>query len=196
MPSIDFQIVLSGTTNVTSTVVGPGSTVMLDLLAVQITAEAGVQANLDSFTYRTVFPNELFTLTGNSFDALFDNDQVPMGFNGSIPWFTGAPILIDNGADAGSPANTPIVADLYRTTATEAGVPAMGPNVVLETLSVEVPMAAGVYPVDLMMLEAADVTGAFHSTTNGDSFVITVPEPTTLALLGLGALCLRGRRKA
>src|SRR6266567_1035997 len=81
-----FQLRQSGSLATTATV-APGGTLTLDVVAVSIAAEVGVQDNLDSFTYRLIFPNQLFTLVNNVFAAPFDNTLVPSGgFNGSIPW--------------------------------------------------------------------------------------------------------------
>ncbi len=187
-----FQIFETGTTN-TATTVAPGGLVSLDVVAVKVNAESGVEGDLDSFTYRLNFPNQDFVLTGNTFGAPFDNALAPAGFNGSVPW--SVPTAITHAADAGSPLATPLIPDLYRTTASTAGVPGVGPNLLLETLTVTAPMTAGDYAISLEMLEAADRMGAFHSVDNGVAFTVTVPEPTTLALILAGSLGILRRRR-
>jgi hypothetical protein len=164
----------------------------------EITAEDFTQANLDSFTYRLVFPNQNFTLTGNSFAAPFDNTQSPAGFNGSIPWYTGTNISITNGVDAGSPGATPAVADLYRTTASETGTPATGTSVLLETINLLAPMAMGDYPVGLNVIEAADTLGEFHTPLGDPRLqvnVVPIPSAILLQLPGLAGLALLRRRR-
>ena len=181
-----FQIYQDGT-SATAATLSPGSLLTLDVVATAITV------NLDSFTYRISFPNQLFTLTANAFTAPFDNTLAPGGNNGSIPW-SGLPLLITDNADAGSPGFTLGVADLYRTTATTTGTGVTGTPFILETLTLEVPSPAvqTIYPISLDVLEAADNTGTLYSTTSGADFMLTVtpvPEPTTPVLLA-GAVTL------
>jgi hypothetical protein len=170
--TVSFQIRESGTSATTATV-APGGALTLDVVAVTISAEAGILPNLDSFTYRIIFPNTSFMLQNNVFAAPFDNAEAPAGFNGSIPW-SGLPLPIDLVADGASPGATALVPDLYRTTATTAGVPVVGPDAVLETLTLQVPLPPGNYPISLSVLEAADNTGALHATENGTDFVLTI----------------------
>jgi hypothetical protein len=92
---VNFQVRQNGSTATAATVT-PGATLALDVVATSISTEAGVQANLDSFTYRVVFPNPLFTLQTSVFAAPFDNALAPAGFNGSIPW-TPPAVLINPG---------------------------------------------------------------------------------------------------
>src|SRR5688572_15027929 len=167
---VAFQLRESGT-GALNPHVAPGALVTIEVVALNIQAGAGVVGNLDSFTYRIIFPNQDFDLTANAFSAPFDNNQVPAGFNGSIPW-SPLPVPINFLADAGSPGATALEADIYRTTATTTGVPVVAPGTVLETLTVQAPAAPGNYQVGLNVLEAADVEGALHLTSNGDPFVI------------------------
>src|SRR5262245_47620149 len=128
--TVNFQIRENGTAALTATV-APGGVLTLNVVFVTSAPEAGILDNLDSFTYRINFPNELFNLQNNAFAAPFDNTEAPAGFNGSRPW-SGLPVPINFLADAGSPGATPLAADLYRTTASTAGVPVAGgaPNAV------------------------------------------------------------------
>jgi hypothetical protein len=175
--TVNFQIYESGSLVTTAATVAPGGTLTLDVVAVSVAAEGGIApiaANLDSFTYRIIFPNTSFTLQNNVFAAPFDNDIVALGgFNGSIPW---APPSVPIDLLAYPP--TPLDADLYRTTATTTGVPVAGPNAVIETLTLEVPVAAGIYAISLNVLEAADSLGALHNGNgNGSDFIVTVTGP-------------------
>jgi len=198
---VNFQLYATGTSDTAATR-NPGDIFSLSLVAVSITGSALTLGNLDSFTYRIIFPNELFTLTGNTFAAPFDNAQVPGGFNGSIPW-SGLPLIITFNVDAGSPGATAFVPDIYRTTATQAGTPVAGPNALLETLTLRVPSPSvpTLYPIRLDVLEAADANGALHTVFSGVDFnLMVVPEPTTTTLVAIslaGCLAwraLRGRK--
>ncbi len=181
-----FQIAEAGTGN-TSVNVGPGATVDIEIVAMSLTAGEYVAAELDAFTYQINFPNEAFTLQGNTFIGSFDNTQSPAGNNGSLPWWTGTDIAITNGADVGSPYFTPSVADLYRTTATTNPVLALTGPGTLETLSVVAPMALGTYSITLNFLEAVDTMGESHTTTVGGPFdVNVVPIPPAFGLLAMG----------
>ena len=122
----------------------------------RLNGEPGVQANLDSFTYRLVFPDTNHVHEFSSILAPFDDTGAPAGFNGSIP-LGGTNFTITNGADLGSPFDTPLVADLYRTTASVAGTPATGSEVTVERLKLAAPLAPGDYPIQVQVLEAADV---------------------------------------
>ena len=193
-----FGVALAGSPGVTNATVAPGASVDLEVLVEGLAAEPGVDANVDSFTYRIVFPNQQFTLLSNAFAAGFDNTLVPAGFNGSIP-FTGLPLLITNSVDAGSPGATPTIPDLYRTTATPGGVPLSGPDVVLEMFGVKSPVSPGSYPIAVHGIELADAKGDLHTTTDSSPFLLeVVPEPGTLALVGLGfaSLLLFPRRSS
>jgi len=191
--TITFQLREQGSGSLHTTV-APGGVVNLEVGAVGIGAEGDISANLDSFTYRIVFPNQLFTLQNNAFQSPFDNAQVPAGFNGSIPW-SGLPVLINNAADAGSPGATPLVADIYRTTATTTGTPITAPAGI-ERLTIQAPVVPGVYNISLNVLEAADSNGSLHTTENGPNFVITVEggpctpdiDPPVITLNGLNPL--------
>lgn len=194
---VEFQLVQGGTQTVTELTVNPGDPFTLDLLAQSIVAEAGVNAELDSFAYRIEFSSEEFTLTSNSFGAPFENDVPSMGgFNGSVPW---APPAIDitNGADSGSPLSTPTIADLYRTTASEAGVPGFRPNLIVETLGLLAPVSLGDYLIGLNVAEAADTFGSSHTASNGTDFVLhVVPEPGTAVVMLCSVFCYTvGRRR-
>jgi hypothetical protein len=168
--------------------VDPGQSFEMDLIALAIDAEPGVADELDSFAYRLAFPVQTFWLESNVFGAPFDNAVVDDGgFNASIPW---APpmVQITNGADFGSALPTPAIADLYRTSASEAGEPAFDDNLLIETVGLVAPMDPGDYLVTLNMLEAADAMGAFHSTSAGNGFMVhVVPEPAA-GLLVLASL--------
>ena len=52
-----FALVLNGS-SLSTVQVGPGDTFALDVVVMGLAEEAGVKGNLDSFTYRVVFPNE------------------------------------------------------------------------------------------------------------------------------------------
>lgn len=169
---VQFQIREAETGNTTAAV-APGDMIHLEITAVQIADGAGVMAELDSFTYRITLPNEAFILEQNEFAEPFHNVPAPAGFNGSIPWATAA-MPIGHGADAGSPHATPSAADLYRTTASIDGTPGVGPDLVLERLTLTAPAAAGNYLIALNMIEAADRKGAFHEIDNGTPFVLEV----------------------
>jgi hypothetical protein len=189
---VDFQLFLSGT-GITLAQRDPGALLTLDLVAKSITP------NLDSFTYRIIFPNQEFTLTGNIFTAPFDNTPAPAGFNGSIPWSL-LPVTISYSADTGTPGATPLVADIYRTTATTTGIGVTGPNTVIETFTLQIPtppfgLLPVTYPISLQVLEAADSSGALLPTTEGKPFMLTVvPEPTITAFLGVVlVLCMFSR---
>ncbi len=196
MGAVDFQIVGSGTTGESAVTVGPGGSFGIDIRAQGITPATGSrpQGELDSLTYRVVFPNEGFTLLGNSFGGDFDEVLFPSGFNGSIPWVTGGGVPITNSADTGSPGATASVADLYRTTASRNAIPLLASDVV-ESLSLVAPTAQGVYTINLSVLEAADTIGELHETADGGSFrVEVIPEPATLVMLSwLGVVGLRRR---
>jgi hypothetical protein len=173
-----FALVLGGTTEAT-VAVEPGASFSLDVLVTGLAGQPGVQPNLDSFTYRVIFPGADHGLEKSGFLAPFDDTPAPGGFNGSIPdGDSSAPIT--NFADAGSPFATPVVPDLYRTTASILGVPATGPSFVVETLSLQAPTVPGSYAIDISVLEAADQVGAFHTATEGAAFVVEVPEPHVL----------------
>jgi hypothetical protein len=170
----DFQVFQSGTAEA-SAQRNPGDLLTLDIVATSIAS------NLDSFTYRIIFPNQLFTLLANTFSAPFDNTLAPSGFNGSVPW-SPLPIAVADNADAGSPAASPFVPDLYRTTATTTGIGVTGQDVVLETLTLRIPSPSperlpATYPVSLNILEAADSIGLLVSTTSGTNFILTVTRP-------------------
>jgi subtilisin family serine protease len=183
-----IQLFETGTTN-TALSVSPGGAFNINVIATNVQPETDVLGSLDSLTYRILFPNENFTLTSNAFAAPFDNTLAPTGFNGSVPW-TGLPVLITNTADAGSPLATPGVPDLYRTTATTTGVGGIG-DVLVETLGLEAPAAPGNYALTLLTLEAADEFGAFHTTTDGVPFSVTVvPLPPALGLFLAGLFAL------
>lgn len=196
--AVTFGLFESGTSNNSLSVL-PGGSFSMDVVALGITTEGFTQPNLDSFTYRVIFPNENFTLTDNLFASPFDNTQVPTGFNGSKPWYTGTSIPITNGADAGSPGTTLSESDLYRTTASTTGTPATGTMVLLETIGLLAPTAIGDYIISLNVLEAADTLGEFHTPLGDPSLnVSVVPIPSTLGLLlpgfaGLVLLRQRGR---
>ena len=112
---------------------------------------------------------------------------VPAGFNGSVPW-TGLPLLITNSVDTGSPGATGLVADLYRTTASTGGTPAIGNSVLVETLDFLAPLGLGNYPISLTILEAADNMGEFHTASVKSDFnVNVVPLPPAFALMALGS---------
>lgn len=195
--SIDFQLFDSGSLTDMEVTVVQGDPLSLDLVATSISAETGVEAELDSFAYRIEFDTEEFWLTGNVFGPPFDSVVLADGgFNGSIPWAPPS-VQIDDGADAGSPAATPGLADIYRTTASEAGVPGEGPNLLVETLDLTAPLTLGDYLISLNMLEAADRFGAFHTVDDGMDFLVHViiPEPATLPLLGLASLAAVRRRR-
>lgn len=173
-----FQIYKSGTT-ATAATLNPGAMLTLDVVATSITG------NLDSFTYRITFPNQQFTLMANAFAVPFDNTLAPAGNNGSVPW-SALPLAITDNADAASPGHTPLVADLYRTTATTTGTGVTGPDFVLETLTFQIPSPGSptTYPISLNVLEAADNTGTLVPANSGIDFTLTVvPEPTTTALV-------------
>jgi hypothetical protein len=200
---VDFQLYQSAT-SLTSAAVAPGGLLSLDVVALSIAGSALTQANLDSFTYRITFENmdhsanQAFMLGGNSFVSPFDNALSPAGFNGSVPWWSGTDLTITLNADFGSPGATPLIADLYRTTATQTGTPVVGPNAILETLSVLAPATPDLYFIRLDVLEAADVNGSFHMTSNGADFAVTVvPEPTATlwVAIGLTVLAVYRRRK-
>lgn len=183
-----FAIYESGTTN-SNISVGPGGSFSVYVIAETINAEELTQANLDSFTYRIGFPNQDFFLTGNIFTSPFDNNLVPMSFNGSVPWWTGGPPLqITNSVDAGSPGATGLLADLYRTTASTAGIPATGNSVLVETLDLLAPIGLGNYSISLNILEAADNMGEFHTASVKSDFnVNVVPLPPAFAFMALGS---------
>jgi hypothetical protein len=193
---IGFQLVLRNTLTTTEVTVDPGGPFGLDLLAKTIDSEPGVAAELDSFAYRIAFPNQDFWLQTNAFGPPFDNVLAgDGGFNGSVPWAPPA-MQITNGADFGSALHTPAIPDLYRTSASQEGIPGTGDDLLVETLELLAPMAIGDYPIVLRMLEAADATGAFHSTGSGEDFMVhVVPEPAAGLLLLLGAGMLRARRR-
>lgn len=193
--TVVFGLVVSGTSDVAA-LANPGDTITLDVVA-DSTAEAGIAGEIDSFTYRIVFPNEDFSVLSAAFAAPFDNAVPPGGSNGSIP-SGGYPLAITNAVDAGSPGATAGVADLYRTTATETGTPVAG-TAVLETLALTVPLSPGFYALVLLPLEAADGLGELHTLDPQATFSLqVVPESTTALLLalGLGALGCRRRRGA
>jgi hypothetical protein len=189
---IDFQLVEQGTLTSTEVVVGPGALFDIDLLATMIASGPGVAAELDSFAYRIEFPSEEFSLQTNVFGAPFDNTLAgDGGFNGSIPWAPPS-LQITNAADSGSALDTPLIADIYRTTASQKGVPGTGDNLLLETLGLTAPTALGDYEIVLNMLEAADAMGAFHATDSGVNFVVhVVPEPASVLPLLCAVLLIR-----
>lgn len=175
-----FTLVLAGTTDGTVTV-PPGAGFALEVLVTDLAGEPGVQPNLDSFTYRVIFPAQgpLHVLDSSYFLPPFDGAAPPAGFNGGVP-LGDVSVPIDTAADAGTPFATPIVRDLYRTTASVAGIPAAGSSFVVELLELVAPAVSGAYAIDLSVLEAADPVGAFHGTATGAPFVVTVPEPHAL----------------
>jgi subtilisin family serine protease len=174
--------------------VGPGEGFTLDVVVTDLSNEGGVEANLDSFAYRVVFPNQSLTLSQSGFASPFDDARAPGGFNGSIPPGD-VSVAITNPADAGSPFATPLVPDLYRTTATVSGTPPAGSNILVDRLKLVAPLSDGIYPIQLSVLEAADATGAFHTVSVGPSFLLQVPEPDGLLpwLVGLAFLALTRR---
>lgn len=170
--SMTFDLLEAGTSNKTVTVL-PGGSIALGVVASNMTAEVSAAAELDAFTYRIVFSNEEFSLVSNVFGTPFDNTCAPTGFNGSIPWASGAAVPITNWADAGSPKANILVADLYRTTASEAGKPATNDTVV-ETLGLVAPQTPGVYTINLQIIEAVDKLGVFHTVSVGSAFNVNV----------------------
>ena len=187
--AVTFSLFKSGTSD-TSVAVSAGGDFMMAVVADNMTAEGSALAELDAFTYRINFPNEAFTLVSNNFGPPFDNAQAPTGFNGSIPWADGSPIPILNGVDVGSPGATPFIADLYRTTASEAGTPAKG-SVVIETLELLAPLSLGNYMISMDIIEAVDTMGEFHTAEFSMDFnVNVVPLPSTVGLLAMGLLAL------
>ena len=193
-----FALVLNGS-SLSTVQVGPGDSFALDVVVMGLAEEAGVKGNLDSFTYRVVFPNEDHVLDSSSFLSPFNGTPPPGGFNGSIP-LGDVSVDITRSADAGSPYATPLVSDIYRTTASNAGVPAAGSGFVVEKLVLRAPAAAGIYSIDMSVVEAADNTGAFHTVSAGPAFMLAVPESSTIlqwssGLVGMMILqSLRGRR--
>ncbi len=193
-----FALVLNGS-SLSTVQVGPGDSFALDVVVMGLAEEAGVKGNLDSFTYRVVFPNEDHVLDSSSFLSPFNGTPPPGGFNGSIP-LGDVSVDITRSADAGSPYATPLVSDIYRTTASNAGVPAAGSGFVVEKLVLRAPAAAGIYSIDMSVVEAADNTGAFHTVSAGPAFMLAVPEPSTILQWSSGLIAmmilqsLRGRR--
>jgi hypothetical protein len=187
--AMTFSLFESGTSDMSVTV-SAGGNFMIDVLADNMTIEGYALNELDAFTYRINFPNEAFSLVSNKFSAPFDNALVPTGFNGSIPWADGSPVSILNGSDAGSPGATSFIADLYRTTASEAGIPAKG-RVVVETLELLAPLSLGNYMISMDILEAVDAMGEFHTTEFTMDFnVNVVPVPSAAGLLAMGVFAL------
>jgi hypothetical protein len=170
--SMTFDLFEAGTFNKTVTV-PPGANIALGVVASNMTAEGSAAGELDAFSYRIVFSNEQFILNSNVFGAPFDNTSAPLGFNGSIPWTTGSAVPITNRADAGSPGANLLAADIYRTTASETGMPASH-DVVVETLEISVPQTPGVYPISLEIIEAVDRLGEFHTADVGAAFNVNV----------------------
>ena len=193
-----FALVLNGS-SLSTVQVGPGDSFALDVVVMGLAEEAGVKGNLDSFTYRVVFPNEDHVLDSSSFLSPFNGTPPPGGFNGSIP-LGDVSVDITHSADAGSPYATPLVSDIYRTTASNAGVPAAGSGFVVEKLVLRAPAAAGIYSIDMSVVEAADNTGAFHTVSAGPAFTLEVPEPSAILQWSSGLVALmilqslRGRR--
>jgi hypothetical protein len=180
----------------TSASVGPGGLLSLDVVAVSITPEAGTLGNLDALGYYLEFSSGDFTLVSDAFAAPFDND-IPAagGNNSSLPWPSGSPITITDGADAGSPFFTPLTPDLYRATATIGlGQAVSGTDIVLETLTLQVPSPLpgdlpASYSIALVPLEFVDQLGSLHTAEGGVAFAVTVvPEPGAAAVAGGFAL--------
>nr|WP_319396911.1 hypothetical protein [uncultured Desulfobacter sp.] len=187
--AMTFSLFESGTSD-TSVTVSAGGNFMIDVLADNMTIEGYALNELDAFTYRINFPNEAFTLVSNKFADPFDNALVPTGFNGSTPWADGSSVPILNGSDAGSPGATPFIADLYRTTASKAGIPAKG-SVVVETLELLAPLSLGNYMISMDILEAVDAMGEFHTVEFSTDFKVNVvPVPSAAGLLAMGVFAL------
>jgi hypothetical protein len=176
--SSTFALVLTNSSQ--STVqVGPGDVFALNVVVTGLAAEASVKGNLDSFTYRVVFQNEDHVLDSSSFLSPFNGTPPPGGFNGSIP-LGDVSVAITDSADLGSPYSTPLVPDIYRTTASNTGVPAVGSGFTVEKLVLRAPTEPGIYAIDMLVVEAADNTGAFHTVSTGPSFTLEVPEATAM----------------
>lgn len=190
--SISFDLVETGTGN-SSKIVTPGEAFDLDVIALSVNAETSTKNELDAFTYRIVFENEEFTLASTEFYGPYNNAKAPFGYNGSIPWLEPGdpPLLIENDVDFGSPGYTSTIADLYRTTASDMGIPVPWTSgdapINVEHDGYLAPLTPGDYTIGLEIIEAVDTMGSSHGVDFEGSFDLTVvPIPSSLTLFSLG----------